>query len=103
MPREVRRRRAGDESGLAELARDEVLGARAADADREVEALIDEIDDAVGKLDVELDARVEREEPDDRRRDMARAERHQGREPDRAARNDRRLRRLLFRFLQVLK
>ena len=53
MPREIGRRRAADELGDADLARDEVLAADGADSHRRVEAFVDEIDDAVRKLDVE--------------------------------------------------
>ena len=102
VPRQVLRRGARDEPHLAELARDEVLRTCAADADREVEALFDEVDHPVGELDVELHVGVTREEPGDRRGDVSRAEGHGGREPDRAAGRDRRLRRFLLGFLQVL-
>ena len=65
--REVGRRRAADEPRRADLAPDEVLAADRADAHGDVEALVDEVDDAVGQLDVEAHLRVARDERGDRR------------------------------------
>ena len=59
------------------------------DPDREVESFLDEIDHAVGELDVEAQLRVLRGEVGDRRRDMPLAERDRTGQLKRAARHAR--------------
>ena len=71
---EVGGRGASHHARLAEFARDHRLAARRADADREVVALLHQIDDAVGERDVELHRGILGEELADRRRDVAHAE-----------------------------
>ena len=71
----VGRRRAADEPRLADLAPDQVLAADGADAHGDVEAFVDEVDRAVGQLDVEAHRRIARDELGDRRRQVSRAER----------------------------
>jgi hypothetical protein len=50
---EVRGRGAAQDTRRADAARHEVLAADGADANGEVEAFVDEIDDPLGELDVE--------------------------------------------------
>ena len=69
--------------------RDQRLGGRRADPDREVEALLDEVDHAIGELDVETKLRMLRPERRDRRRDMPLPERGRAGELQRAARCER--------------
>ncbi len=85
VPLEVGRRGAADEPRGADPAADEILAARIADAHREVEALLDEIDHALGELDVELQLRMPGGEGRDGRRQMTRAEGRRAREAQRAA------------------
>ena len=72
---EVGRRRAAYDARRAEQAPDEVLAAGAADAHGEVEAFLDDVDHALGELDVEAHLRMSRGERRDRRREMTRGER----------------------------
>ena len=88
MPREIGGRCATDELGDSDLPRDEVLAADGADPHGRVETLVDEIDDAVGKLDIEAHLRIARHELGDCRGDMAGAERDAAREAQRAARRE---------------
>ena len=74
MTREVRRRGATNESRDSDRAADQALAADVADADREIDAFVDDIDRAIGQLDVEAapadDARRTQRVParDDERR-----------------------------------
>ena len=79
----------------------EVVGASRAHAHPEVEALLDQVDDAVGKRDVEAHLGVARHELCDRGGEVAHAEVDRGGEPDRAARLDRGAPRLLLGFIEV--
>ena len=89
---EVRRCRAAHDARRADQAPDEILAAGVAHAHREVEAFLHDVDDAFRELDVEAHLRVARGERRDRRREMARGEGRRAREPQRAARHDRRRR-----------
>jgi hypothetical protein len=92
---------AGDDPGLAEAARDQVFRAERADADRQVEPLLEEVDGPVRQRHVDAHVAMAREELGDRGRHVADAERDRGGEPDRAARLDGRLRGLLLGFVEV--
>ena len=81
-------RRAAHELRAADPRRHEILAADRADAHRDVEALVDEIDDAVGQLDVEAHVGMALGEFGDRGREIVRAEGDAAGEAQRAARHD---------------
>ena len=87
---EIRGCGAADEARRADPAAHKILAARLADAHGEIEAFLDEIDHALGELDVEAHLQVARGERGDRRREMACAEGRRAGETKRAARHDRR-------------
>ena len=62
-----------------QLARDEARIDEAPDADRQVEALLDEIDEAIGEREIDVHLRVAREELGEERRDVALPEDHRHR------------------------
>ena len=101
MLREIFRGSAGHEPRLAELARHQVVGTGRSDADCQVETLLHEIDDAIGERYVEAHLGMPREKLGDRRRHVAHAEIHRGREPDGAARHDRGAGSFLLRLGEV--
>src|SRR5258708_2713775 len=96
MLRQILRRGARHEPRLAELARHQIVRAGRADADRQIEALLDQIDHAIGERHIEAHLWMTREKFGDRRRDMVHAEIYRGGEPDGAARHYRRARSLLL-------
>ena len=69
-PREVRRRRAADDLRPAEPFRHHALRADVPDADREVETLLDQVDDSIGEIEVEQQVRMERAELRECRREV---------------------------------
>ena len=97
----IRGRGTRHEPRLAELAGDEVVGTRRADADREVEALLDQVDQSVGERHIEAHFAMRGEKRSDRRRDVAHAKVHRGGEPDRAARRHGGARRFLLGLGEV--
>ena len=99
--REIVGRRAADELRAADPARDEILPADESDPHRGVESFVDEIDDAVGQLDVEAHLGKARGEFGDRGREVVRAEGHAAGEPQRPARRDGAGARRRLRLLEV--
>ena len=87
VPREIGGRCAADERSAADPPADEVHAADRPDPHGSVEALVDEIDEAVGQLDVESHLRIPRHEFGDRDREMPRAERDAAGQAQRAARD----------------
>ena len=57
---------------------------RPPDPDREIDPLVDEVDDPIRRFDLDLERRMAREEARDPRRDLQDSERHGHREPQRA-------------------
>src|SRR2546428_10826885 len=86
MPREIRGRGAAHELRDANPASDQALAADVANADREVDALVDDVHGTIRKLDVEAHLRMAPRERCQRRREMANAERDGTCELERAAR-----------------
>lgn len=83
--REVVRRGHDDDAIVGELAGDQAAVAMGADADRKIEALVDEVDDAVGEADVELDLGIVSRESDEGGRQLRRPERNGNRNAKRPA------------------
>src|SRR5437773_5552759 len=86
MQRQIRRGSAADELRSADLARDQAAAADIADADRQVDAFVDDVDGAIGELDIEAQLRMATREVRDRRREMPHAEGDRRGELERAAR-----------------
>ena len=101
MTLEVVRRRAGDEFGLAEFFRHQILRADLADAHRQIDALFHQIDNALGQRHVDLHVRMQQQEFCDGRRQMTRAEVVRTGDLQRAARRTRRLRHELFGIIEI--
>jgi len=98
---QIGRRRARHQPRFAELARDDLVRARRADAHRKVEPFLDEIHDAIRKRHVEPYSGVRGEKCRDRGCHMAHAEVHRSRELDRAAGHDRGAACLLLGLVEV--
>jgi hypothetical protein len=94
-------RSARHQARFAELARDDVVRARRADAHRQVEPFLHEIHDALRKRHVEPYSGVRGEKCGDRRCHMAHAEVHRSRELDRATRHHRGAACLLLGLVEV--
>jgi len=99
--REVCRRGARHQPGLAELARDDVLGTCPADANAEVETFLHQIDDSIRERNIEAYLCMRGKELGKRRCQMAHAEVNRRRQLDGAARDHRRARSFLLRLLEV--
>jgi len=82
---QITRRSARHETRLAQLARNDVLRTGWSDAHAEVEAFLDQVDDAIGERHIEAHRRVRGHERGNRRRYVAHAEIHRRGELDRAA------------------
>ena len=83
-PRDIRRRSATDDLRPAEPFRHHALRTDVSDADREVETLLDQVDDAIGKIEVEQQVRVERTEIRKCRRQVPHPEADAARQAQRA-------------------
>ena len=83
---QIRRRRAEDARVGRDATRDERGIFQLADADREVEAFADDVDERIGDMHVELDLGVARQEIVDVRRDVQAAEGGRHRDLQQAAR-----------------
>jgi hypothetical protein len=101
MAREVSGGRAAHDRRRADAARDEQLALDRADPHREVEAFVDEVDDAIGEVDVETHLRVAHRERGDHRREHAVAVGDRAGELERAARRDAALACRLLGLLEV--
>src|SRR5437773_4702080 len=101
MLRQIGRCSAADELRDADLASDQAATADIPDADSQIDAFIDDVDSAIGELDIEAQLRMSTREVRDRRREMPHAEGDRRGELERAARYHGRRRHRLLGFLQI--
>ena len=101
MSLQVTRRRAADEPCPADASRHERPLPRCSDTDGEIEPLVDEVDRAIGEIEVECKLRVRGRECGDRRSEMELAKRHATGQAQRPPRHDRRRAHGRFGLLEV--
>ena len=101
MRSEIGRRRATDQLRDADLPRDQTAAANLADANREIDAFVDDVHRPVRQLDVEAQLRMPAGELRDRRCQVSDTEADRACELQSPARNDRRGAHRFLGFLQI--